>query len=269
MDIGSRPPDDEPPRPNANVPNDDNVVSLESQEEKSCLSESSDGGSNTDDGSFSGMDLRKKISKSTTEVKRLNKIISVKKNFITRLKNQKSELVNRHAKQLAIGQAAQTNLKKTIQQERTTRAQIKASICNQYLEDIKSAKILEKTAKKAQTQAERKTNRTRFKFESLQDSTTETSMLVSKHHQDIVEGHRKKTPLKQLVKDQDKELKALRAKLIKYDMTTKGKQLEIENARTQRAMIDAEARKSKEKKEFVRLRQLTKAKSTYCMSIQN
>jgi hypothetical protein len=99
--------------------------------------------------------------------------------------------VNRHAKQQAAGKAAQTNLKNTIQQECTTRAQIKASGRNQYLEDIKSAQILEKTAKKAQTQAERQTNCTRVEFESIQDSITETSTLVSKYRQDIVEGHRK------------------------------------------------------------------------------
>jgi hypothetical protein len=123
------------------------------------------------------------------EVKRLNKTVSVKKRFITRLKNQKTELVNCHAKQQAVGKAAQTNLKNTIQQERTTQAQIKASVRNQYLEDIKSAQILEKPAKKAQTQAERETNHMRAEFESLQDSITETSMLVSKYRQDIVEGH--------------------------------------------------------------------------------
>jgi hypothetical protein len=59
MDVGSGPPDDEQPMPNGNVPNGNDVVSLESQEQESCLSELSDGGSDTDDGSFSGMNLRK------------------------------------------------------------------------------------------------------------------------------------------------------------------------------------------------------------------
>jgi hypothetical protein len=77
-----------------------------------------------------------------------------------------------------------------------------------------------------------------------------------KYRQNIVEGHREKTSLKQVVKDQDKELKALRAKLVKYDQTTKGKQLEIENARTERARIDAEARKSKDEK---RIREIAAA----------
>jgi hypothetical protein len=40
----------------------------------------------------------------------------------------------------------------------------------------------------------------------------------------------------------------LRAKLLKYDVTRKGKQLEIENVRTERARIDAEARQSKDEK---------------------
>jgi hypothetical protein len=65
------------------------------------------------------------------------------------------------------GKAAQMNLKNTIQQERTrTRAPIKASVRNQYLEDIKAAQSLEQTAKtkKAQTQVERETNNTRTEF---------------------------------------------------------------------------------------------------------
>jgi hypothetical protein len=86
MDIASGSPDDEPPRHNVNMPNGNNVVSLESQQEESCLSELSKGGSDTYDGSFAGMDLRKKISKSTAEVKWLNKTVRAKKRFITRLK---------------------------------------------------------------------------------------------------------------------------------------------------------------------------------------
>jgi hypothetical protein len=54
--------------------------------------------------------------------------------------------------------------------------------------------------------------------------------------------------LRQTVKEQDKELKALRTKLAKYNATTKNKQLEIENARTERARIDADASTSKDDK---------------------
>jgi hypothetical protein len=73
MDVASGPPDDEPPKPNANMSNGDDVVSLESQQE-SCLSESFDeGNSDTDDWSSAGTDFENKFRKSSAEVKRLNK----------------------------------------------------------------------------------------------------------------------------------------------------------------------------------------------------
>jgi chromosome segregation ATPase len=135
-------------------------------------------------------------------------------------------------------------LKNTIQQERLMRSQIKAGIRNQYLEDIKSAQILQMTAKKAQKQAERETTRARSEYESLHDTIEENSATISKYRQDVVETHYEKTSLRQTVKEQDKELKSLRTKLAKYNGTTKNKQLEIENARTERAGIDADARTS-------------------------
>jgi hypothetical protein len=163
----------------------------------------------------------------------LNKTVTAKKRFITRLKNQKEDLATSHAKQLVTSKAAQTNLKNTIQQERLTRSQIKAGIRNQYLEDVKSAQILEKTAKKAQKQAERKITRARGEFESLHDTITENLATISKYRQNVLETHPEKASLRQTVKDQDKELKSLQTRLVKNNATTKNKQLEIKNARTQ------------------------------------
>jgi predicted nucleic acid-binding Zn-ribbon protein len=90
--------------------------------------------------------------------------------------------------------ALQANLKNTIQQGRSMRLQIKAGMRNHYLEDIKSAQILEKTAKKAQKQAERETTHARGKFESLHDTIAENSATISKYRQDVVEIHPRRPP---------------------------------------------------------------------------
>jgi chromosome segregation ATPase len=256
MDVENDPPDEVPPGPNANQPNGDDVFSLDSQVDSSLSESSGEDVSDTDDGSSVAGDIRQKLRKSSAAVKRLTKTVTAKKRYITRLKNQKIELAGSHAKKLAAGKLLQTNLKNTIQQERSSRTQIKAGIRNQYLEDIKSAQILEKTAKKAQKQAERETTRARNEYESLHDTIAENSATISKYRQDVVETHREKASLKQTVKDQDKELKTLRLKLAKYNATTKNKQLEIENARTERARIDAEARTSKDDK---RIREIAAA----------
>jgi chromosome segregation ATPase len=234
--------DDELPRPNDNQPNGDDVVLLESQVESSLSESSGKDGSDTNGGSSVGIYILKKLRKSTAAVKRLNKTVTAKKHVFTRLKNQKEELATSHAKQLATSTAAQPNLKNTIKQERATRSQIKAGIRNQHLEDINSAQISEKTAKKAQKQAKHETTRVRGEFESLHDTIAENLATISKYRQDVVETHRKKASLRQTVKDQDKELESLRTRLVKYDATTKNKQLGIENARTERARIDADAR---------------------------
>jgi hypothetical protein len=144
QDVENDPPDDELPLPNhANQPNGNNVVSLESQVESSLSESSGKDVSDTYGGSSVGGHIRQKLCKSTAAVKRLNKTVTAKKQFIAQLKNQKEELATSHAKKLATSKAAQTNLKNTIQQERSTRSQIKAGIHNQYLEDIKSAQIFE------------------------------------------------------------------------------------------------------------------------------
>ena len=250
MNVASGRPDDDLPVPNGNVPNGNDASSLLSQEESSLAESSDEEDNETEEKYFSCIVLRKKWRKSLADVKRLNKSLVAKRSYITRLKNQKDDLVSRQATRNLTSKSTLTNLRNTLKQERLTRTQIRQTLRNEYIGEINAAQVLETSCKKELQVAERETTRIRTEMDDLRTVLSGNIHKISTYRQDVVEAHREKVALKDLLKQQDKELKALRLKLSKYDETKTDKQFEIETLRTERARLDVDARKQKNDKKI-------------------
>jgi hypothetical protein len=103
--------------------------------------------------------------KLSATVKRLQKLLTSKTAFITRLKNQKGELLAHHTARFLSQKGINANLKMQLTNERYSRNQIKSVLRTEYLTEIKAAKELERASGKRAQLADRATNRLRGEYE--------------------------------------------------------------------------------------------------------
>jgi hypothetical protein len=245
MNLQTQPSDDDSNGANGRDPDPPSS----SDEDDDCLSQPSENGAKTDDGSLS--DTEKKCAncrKLAANVKRLQKLLKSKTAFVTRLKNQKRDLVAHHTARLLSQKGVSANLKMQLTNERSSRNQIKSVLRTEYLTEIKATKELERASVKRAQLADRATDRLRGEYESLEKKVSSMTTTLSTYRQNICDGYRDKQDLKKANKGLEKDIKEWRKKSGLKDDVKLAKQLEIEAAKTERAKLEANARSSKESK---------------------
>ena len=242
MELETQPSDDDS---NGNVARDGDL-STSSQEEDPSLSQPAENENESSDGAcISAMGKKKKVTKLTSHVRRLEKSLASKVKYITRLKTQKQELIALNTTRVSTQKTTISNLKNTLLQERTSRAQMKKTLRNEFLDEIKSSKVLEKAATKQATLASRDTDRVRGESAGFEKQIVMLTTRISGYRQNLVDTHREKTELKYANKTLLKQLKSWKSRVENTDGAKLEQQLKIETAKTDRARFEADTRSEK------------------------